>query len=183
MIYWKTIGKFICATNGNVYTVDYQNPALKIMTAVHSFNFSDVLVAANDVSLWVWVNPRNHSNDAHHVYSTAFQLTRTIKFGDTIPTAFRHGMTFALTNSCVASINRRPENNGYVAQIIILTLHMISMKMQDLCACNGSIQIRSDGISQFFITTGQNLVHCVRTYEEKRNELNLNTMVTLYCYT
>ncbi|CAF1420551.1 unnamed protein product [Adineta ricciae] len=167
MIYWKSIGKFICATSENVYTVEYRNFAFKIMTAIRYINCSDILVAANDASLWVWANPRKYESDTINVYSTTFQSIRTIKFGGTIPMTFRNGVSFSLTNNSVASINKRAQNNGYVVQISILNLDMIPVKTQDLGSCNGSIQIRSDEVNQFFVTTGQNLVHCVRTWGQK----------------
>ncbi|CAF3358199.1 unnamed protein product [Rotaria socialis] len=161
MIYWKTIDRFVCATNKGVYTVEYNNGKFKILHAIRSNTWDDVRVAANENDLWVWLNPGKRGSDSIEIYSNAFEHTRTIKFGGSIPDSFRRGISFSVANNCVASINTRPQNNGEVVQINVLDLDMKRLKSQDLGSCTGLVQIRTDGYNQFFITTGQRSVHCV----------------------
>ncbi|CAM4774143.1 unnamed protein product [Rotaria magnacalcarata] len=161
MIYWNTIGKFVCATNKGVYTVQYNNRKFKIQHTIRSNTWNDLRVATNKNDLWVWLNPGKRGSDSIEIYSNFFEHTRTIKFGGSIPDSFRRGISFSVANKCVASINTRPQNNGEVVQINVLDLDMKRLKSQDLGSCTGLVQIRTDGYNRFFITTGQRSIHCV----------------------
>ncbi|CAF3673592.1 unnamed protein product [Rotaria sp. Silwood1] len=137
------------------------------MSVIRGSIWRDVRIASNNKHLWLWINPGMHNADMIEIYSTQFQHIRNIKFGEPILYWFRRGISFAMTDNCVASINRRPQNNGQVVQINIFSLDMKLIKSQDLGTCTDLVQIRTDGMTRFFVTTGQTIIHMVMARGKK----------------
>ncbi|CAF2655196.1 unnamed protein product [Rotaria sp. Silwood2] len=131
------------------------------MSVIRGSVWLNVCIASNNKHLWLWINPGINNVDMIEIYSTQFQCMRTIKFGEPILYWFRRGTSFAMTDDCVATINSRRSNNLQVVQINIFSLDMQPIKSQDLGTCTDLVQIRTDGMNRFFVTTGQTKIHMV----------------------
>ena len=168
MVWWSSIRKFICASSKGIYTVEYANGKFKINCMVRD-NWSYIRVAVNDTNLWLWINGIKDNFDGCDRYSTDFQRVQSIEFNRADIRGFvdKSG-SFCVTNSVVASICTRIQNNHEVFQVNFCDLNMNKLETILLGRCTGNIEIRSDGQDKFFITTGKNILLIVSLNGNKR---------------
>ena len=177
MIWWSTIGKFVCATKNAVYTVDHINRRFKFPSVIRG-NWSYVRVAANTNQLFVWENSVEDGFNGMGVYSTEFECIRMIDFNANGTGYFTsNNASFCVTDNLIASICIRLQNNRQVFQVIFCDLNMNKIHSVPLGRCNDGIEIRTDGYDRFFITTGHHRFYIVSSNGEKQT-INLQNQAS-----
>jgi hypothetical protein len=161
MIWWNSIGKFICATEDGVYTVDYTNKRFKI-TCVIRKKWSFIRVAANVTHLFIWVKSIENNFCGIEVYSTQFDYTRTIDFDRHRNESFvNDSVSFCVTENLIASIYTHKQNNQDILQVTFSDMNINNLNTVVLGECNRNVEIRTNGKDRFFITTGQRQFHVI----------------------
>jgi hypothetical protein len=161
MIWWDSIGKFVCATANGIYTVDHTNRRFKIICVIRG-KWLHIRVAANTEQLFVWMNSDENDFVGIEVYSTEFEFLRDINFDrDVIGSFVNDTASFCATDNLIASICTRRQNNRQVFQVIFCDLYMTKLYSVPLGVWNGDIEIRTDRNDPFFITTGRRRFYIV----------------------
>jgi hypothetical protein len=154
MIWWNSIGKFICATGDGVYTVDYANRRFKILCVIRE-KWSFIRVAANTHQLFIWMQPVENDFNGIEIYSPQFACIRIIDFNtDRIGNFVNDTASFCVTDNFIASICTRKQNNREVFQVTFCDMNMNKLRTLRLGRFKNRIEIRADEIERFFITTG-----------------------------
>jgi hypothetical protein len=161
LIWWNSIGKFVCATEDGIYTVIYANKRFKIRCVILE-KWSFTRVAANITHLFMWINPIENDFNGIEVYSTKFESIRTIDFRSGVFGSFvDNNASFCVTENLIASICTRIRNDREIVQVVFCDMNMNKLNSISLGGCSGDIEMRTDGKDQFFITTGHRRFYIV----------------------
>jgi hypothetical protein len=159
MIWWKSIGKFVCATDNKILTVEYLNKRFKILSVIND-RWTDVQVAANTNSLWI------HEKGKIMIYNVNFVLVRSINFE--IPCIITRE-SFCITDNVVAFlVIRGDQTSSSILQIRFYDLNMIRTRSFDLGSGIVPCMVRTDGTDRFFIAGGKKEFYIVSSKGGKR---------------
>ena len=146
IVYWTSIGTFVCATEIGLRKVDHDEGRFRILSMVDS-RWADPRIAVNTDFLWV------HTGRHVHVYNEAFQALRTVVFF--LPQSLTR-TSFCLTDDYAAvAFHRLTVNGRKVAEVCFYNCDLGRLKTLRLGETDTPPMIRSDGNDRFFVATGQ----------------------------
>lgn len=152
MIWWNSIGKFVCATDNKILTVEYLNKRFKILSVIND-RWTDVRVAANTNSLWI------HEEGKIMIYNVNFVLIRSMNFE--IPCILTRE-SFCITDKVVAFlVIRGDRSSSNILQLRFYDCNMISMRSFDMGLGIVPCMVRTDGTDRFFIAGGTEEFHFI----------------------
>ncbi len=172
IIWWNSIGKFICATDDGIYTVVYANKKFKITDVIRE-KWSFIRVAANNTHLFIWIKSIENDFNGIEVYSTQFAEIRTIDINSGgIGSFVDNNGRFCVTDDLIASIYESEQNNRKIFQVVFCDMNMKKLNSVVLNECNGTTEIRTDGKDRFFITTGERTFYII-VFQGETKTVNL----------
>ena len=178
MIWWESIQRFICATHTAIHTIDHTQRRFKIGTVLRG-KWSYARIAANTNNFFLdYVSDNENSdddepNDGVLVYTNDFQLVRRINTTD--QKYYFASSSFCVTDYLLASISTRKLNNRQVMQVNIFDFDMRQLTWMNLGSSDESIETRTNGQNQFFITTGKKKLHIVK-FDAIQKKLSRNSV-------
>jgi len=159
MIWWNSIGKFVCATANRILTVEYLNKRFKILTVINN-RWTDVRVATNTKNIWV------HVKGKIMIYNINFVLVRSINFD--IPCIITRE-SFCITDNLVAFlIIRGDRTNSNILQVRFYDTNMAKIRSFDVGSGKAPCMVRTDGKDQFFIAGGKQIFYIMSRKGPKR---------------
>ncbi len=174
IIWWDCVGKFICATEDGVYTVEYINKKFKIICVIRK-KWSFIRVAANTTHLFIWVKSIENKLYGIEVYSPKFEYIRTIDFGKYRNESFVNGsVSFCVTENLIASLSiiTDKQNNREVSQVAFCDMNINELHLVALGECKPNVEIRTDGRDRFFVTAGGRQFHII-VLQDGKHVINL----------
>lgn len=158
MIWWNGILKFVCATEDAVHTVEYTQGSLKFTRVVRA-SFPKIRVAGNSDTLYVHYAEAGELTNKMVLYGTDFQFLRMIDLSH--QQHLSTSSSFCVTDTMLAMICTRMQHTRLVFQVNFFDLSFNKLKWFPLGPCTDSIEIRTDGMEGFFITTGRRKLYLV----------------------
>ena len=161
MIWWHSIGKFVCATENGAYTIEYTDGRFKINAVIRE-RWSHARVAAHQKRLLIWNETEDEDFSGIDIYSSNFQHIRTIDFEDESAEGFTNNSTsFAVTKKHIASLRECMQNDQQVFQVNFCDWDMQRTNKVLLGKCTADTEIRANAKGDFFIATGLKKLHII----------------------
>ena len=183
MGWWKKIQKFVCGTQNEIYTVDRMRRNFKIVSVLRG-DWSRIRVATNDDHIFLHSAissiPTKQANGIY-IYSADFLPIRVISIADHKQLLLAESL--CVTNQTLAAIRMNTltsfrAGTQNLCQVIILNFfNLDGEQIRGVCLgkCSDSIQVRTDGTGNFFVSTGETRLHIVtadrkyRTFDLKHD--------------
>jgi hypothetical protein len=154
MVWWKRIEQFVCATLDKVYTVDYRNQKLKVLSVMREKS-SHVRAGANDKFCFLHRVSQDvmgkHSNEIG-VFSDGFKLIRV--FDATQHQFASFARSFCATDQNLVFVRTELEDNLQIIYVTIVDWFMNQLRRVRLGTCNGFIQVRTDDKARLLVLAG-----------------------------
>ena len=156
MIWWSTIGKFLCASRSHIRTIDHSQRKFHIQSVLYR-QWSSVRMMTNSTNFFLH-SKTPHTNELN-VYTTNFELVKTIDL--------LHHPYWTKSLGCCAhddgflSLQAQSRGQSYILQVKFLDCQLSKVSSADLGTLFGPTEIRSDDNGLFFIIDGHRKLHMV----------------------